>query len=201
MEYLNNFIITLVATMIFMTSIEIIAPDNSMKKYIKFVLGLILISVMINPIIKFFTGGEQEVINRIKRYEDMLNLGVTNEGESKEVIEKQKEAFKSNLNSNCDNLLKEKFSDKNFKSDIKCNINLSDMTYSIDSLEVGVRENGIRLVDKIRINVNDESAGQSVPHFHIHIIPRKNDDGIDAWPNFKGSTISNQEVYQLLRIR
>ena len=155
MEYLNNFIITLVATMIFMTSIEIIAPDNSMKKYIKFVLGLILISVMINPIIKFFTGGEQEVINRIKRYEDMLNLGVTNEGESKEVIEKQKEAFKSNLNSNC--LLKEKFSDKNFKSDIKCNINLSDMTYSIDSLEVGVRENGIRLVDKIRINVNDES--------------------------------------------
>ena len=157
MEYLNNFIITLVATMIFMTSIEIIAPDNSMKKYIKFVFGLILISVMINPIIKFFTGGEQEVINRIKRYEDMLNLGVTNEGESKEVIEKQKEAFKSNLNSNCDNLLKEKFSDKNFKSDIKCNINLSDMTYSIDSLEVGVRENGIRLVDKIRINVNDES--------------------------------------------
>lgn len=157
MEYLNNFIITLVATMIFMTSIEIIAPDNSMKKYIKFVLGLILISVMINPIIKFFTGGEQEVINRIKRYEDMLNLGVTNEGESKEVIEKQKEAFKSNLNSNCDNLLKEKFSDKNFKSDIKCNINLRDMTYSIDSLEVGVRENGIRLVDKIRINVNDES--------------------------------------------
>ena len=157
MEYLNNFIITLVATMIFMTSIEIIAPDNSMKKYIKFVLGLILISVMINPIIKFFTGGEQEVINRIKRYEDMLNLGVTNEGESKEVIEKQKEAFKSNLNSNCDNLLKEKFSDKNFKSEIKCNINLSDMTYSIDSLEVGVRENGIRLVDKIRINVNDES--------------------------------------------
>ena len=157
MEYLNNFIITLVATMIFMTSIEIIAPDNSMKKYIKFVLGLILISVMINPIIKFFTGREQEVINRIKRYEDMLNLGVTNEGESKEVIEKQKEAFKSNLNSNCDNLLKEKFSDKNFKSDIKCNINLSDMTYSIDSLEVGVRENGIRLVDKIRINVNDES--------------------------------------------
>lgn len=132
-------------------------PTSLGKKYIKFVLGLILISVMINPIIKFFTGGEQEVINRIKRYEDMLNLGVTNEGESKEVIEKQKEAFKSNLNSNCDNLLKEKFSDKNFKSDIKCNINLSDMTYSIDSLEVGVRENGIRLVDKIRINVNDES--------------------------------------------
>lgn len=61
---------------------------------------------MINPI-KFFTGGEQEVINRIKIC--MLNLGVTNEGESKKVIKKTKEAFKSNLNSNCDNLLKEVF--------------------------------------------------------------------------------------------
>ena len=38
MEYLNNFVITLVATIIFMTAVEIIAPDNSMKKYIKFVL-------------------------------------------------------------------------------------------------------------------------------------------------------------------
>ena len=51
MDYINNFVITLVATMIFMTAVEIISPDNSMKKYIKFVLGLILISVMINPIV------------------------------------------------------------------------------------------------------------------------------------------------------
>ena len=66
MEYINNFVITLVATMIFMTAVDIISPDNSMKKYIKFVLGLILISVMINPIIKFFTGGEQELVNTKK---------------------------------------------------------------------------------------------------------------------------------------
>jgi histidine triad (HIT) family protein len=51
------------------------------------------------------------------------------------------------------------------------------------------------------LNASDESAGQSVPHFHIHIIPRKSDDGIDAWPNFKGSTVSNQDMYELLRIK
>ena len=37
------------------------------------------------------------------------------------------------------------------------------------------------------LNASDESAGQSVPHFHIHIIPRKRDDGIDGWPVFKGA--------------
>lgn len=43
--------------------------------------------------------------------------------------------------------------------------------------------------------------GECVLHFHIHIIPRKNDDGIDAWPQFKGSTISSGEIFEMLRIK
>lgn len=156
MEYINNFVITLVATIIFMTAVEIISPDNSMKKYIKFVLGLILISVMINPIIKFFTGGEQELVNNIKNYESVFYEGINNE--SQDNISKSKiESFKNNLNSNCDNLLKEEFSDKNFKSNVECEIDLKNMTYSIESLEVGVKDGGIKLVDSIKININEES--------------------------------------------
>ncbi|MBQ1398410.1 MAG: HIT domain-containing protein [Clostridia bacterium] len=37
------------------------------------------------------------------------------------------------------------------------------------------------------LNASDESAGQSVPHFHIHIITRKRNDSIDGWPVFKGA--------------
>ena len=47
---------------------------------------------------------------------------------------------------------------------------IRDRTYSIDSLEVGVRENGIRLVDKIRINVNDESEEAVSNLSLIHIL-------------------------------
>ncbi len=156
MEYINNFVITLVATMIFMTAVEIISPDNSMKKYIKFVLGLILISVMINPIVKFFTGGEQELVNAIKNYESMFYEGTTNENEDS-ISKSQIESFKNNLNSNCDNLLKEKFSDKEFKSNVECEIDLESMTYSIESLEVGVKDGGIKIVDSIKIDINEES--------------------------------------------
>ena len=156
MEYINNFVITLVATMIFMTAVEIISPDNSMKKYIKFVLGLILISVMINPIIKFFTGGEQELVNTIKNYENMFYEGITSENEN-DVSKNQIESFKNNLNSNCNSLLKEEFSDKDFKSNVECEIDLQSMTYNIESLEVGVKENGIKIVDSIKININEES--------------------------------------------
>ncbi|MDU4882841.1 stage III sporulation protein AF [uncultured Clostridium sp.] len=156
MEYINNFVITLVATIIFMTAVEIISPDNSMKKYIKFVLGLILISVMINPIVKFFTDGEQELVSAIKNYESVFYEGTTNENEDS-ISKSQIESFKNNLNSNCDNLLKEKFLDKEFKSNVECEIDLDNMTYSIENLEVGVKDGGIKLVDNIKIDINEES--------------------------------------------
>ena len=50
------------------------------------------------------------------------------------------------------------------------------------------------------LNASDESAGQSVPHFHIHIIPRKNGDNIDAWPAFQGAERETEEVYEKLRM-
>ena len=51
------------------------------------------------------------------------------------------------------------------------------------------------------LNASDESAGQSVPHFHIHIIPRKRGDNIDAWPTFDGTNYDIEEIFQKLRIR
>lgn len=50
-------------------------------------------------------------------------------------------------------------------------------------------------------NCSDESAGQSVPHFHIHIIPRKNGDGINANPNFPGAKIDLDEMCAKLKLK
>lgn len=46
------------------------------------------------------------------------------------------------------------------------------------------------------LNANGESAGQSVPHFHIHIIPRRKGDNINAWPSFNGADKKVEEVYE-----
>ena len=51
------------------------------------------------------------------------------------------------------------------------------------------------------LNASDESAGQSVPHFHIHIIPRKRDDNINAWPVFSGSNQELEEVFKKIVIQ
>ena len=51
------------------------------------------------------------------------------------------------------------------------------------------------------LNASGPCAGQSVPHFHIHIIPRKVGDGIDAWPNFCGGTQPVELAYRALRLK
>ena len=51
------------------------------------------------------------------------------------------------------------------------------------------------------LNASDESAGQSVPHLHIHIIPRKHNDGIDTWPKLNGAKSSIEEVFNKIKMK
>ena len=48
---------------------------------------------------------------------------------------------------------------------------------------------------------NGPAAGQTVFHLHIHIIPRKSGDGIDAWPKFNGTKCEIEELFQKFKIR
>ncbi len=50
------------------------------------------------------------------------------------------------------------------------------------------------------INASGLAAQQTVFHFHIHIIPRKENDNVDAWPNFKGADTELEEMHKLLKI-
>ena len=50
------------------------------------------------------------------------------------------------------------------------------------------------------LNASGESAGQSVPHFHIHIIPRKQNDHIDAWPKLEGAKQDISSMFDKLKM-
>lgn len=50
------------------------------------------------------------------------------------------------------------------------------------------------------LNASGKSAGQSVPHFHIHIIPRKENDEIDAWPKFDGAKEELSAVWSRINL-
>jgi len=89
---------------------------------------------------------------------------------------------------------------KHVKSILDCDTDtLSRLMSSVKKISDHCTQNcgydGVNL-----LNASDESAGQSVPHFHIHIIPRKHGDNIDTWPKLNGTTCDIEEIYKNIRI-
>jgi len=50
------------------------------------------------------------------------------------------------------------------------------------------------------LNASGEAAQQTIFHFHFHVIPRKSDDGVNAFPRFTGLTKSQDEMLRLLKM-
>ena len=159
MEEIKGFVITLVTMLILMTAIEFIAPDNNMKKYLKFVLGLILISVMLSPIISLFSKGEESISLQVQKY---IELAENESAEvSKDYKSESENVFKENLEQNCNRLLKEKFTDKEFVSNIDCEVDMNNINYSIDKVQVGVKNKDVSKIQKIIINTQKDSKSVS----------------------------------------
>ncbi|MCI5745668.1 MAG: HIT domain-containing protein [Erysipelotrichaceae bacterium] len=51
------------------------------------------------------------------------------------------------------------------------------------------------------LNASGIAAQQSVMHLHFHIIPRKNDDKLDAFMNFNGAKHGLDEMHQFLKLK
>ncbi len=51
------------------------------------------------------------------------------------------------------------------------------------------------------LNASGASAGQSVPHLHFHIIPRRSGDGVDTWPRFGGAKEDPAVLLEKLAVR
>ena len=47
---------------------------------------------------------------------------------------------------------------------------------------------------------NGKAAGQSVPHFHIHLIPRQKGDRLNAWPNLGKHPADLEQVRRRLAL-
>ena len=161
MEYIKSFIETLVTIIILFSAIELISPNNSMKKYIKFVLGFILIVVMLNPIIDFFTEGKDKIVSTIKEYEGILSTDTETSSDvaaSNEV----EDVFIENLNKNSATELAEKFPDYKFVCDIDCNIDLNNFSYDISHAKISISTNKIQEVEKIeKVEISNDNKTNS----------------------------------------
>ncbi len=61
--------------------------------------------------------------------------------------------------------------------------------------QTAIGANGVNL-----LHASGVAAGQSVPHLHFHLIPRFDNDGLDAWPKLPGTQQSKGELLEKLRL-
>lgn len=139
MESLNGFIITLATIIIFISAVELIFPDNSFKKYQSFVLGLIVLSVILTPIVKFFSSGE-DIGQRVKSALEEIEQ----DSESENIYngEKNGDYVITTLNNNCKKVLEEHFEDKDFTVNIDGEIDFTSYKTIIRLVTVNARNKG-----------------------------------------------------------
>lgn len=51
------------------------------------------------------------------------------------------------------------------------------------------------------LHASGVSAQQSLLHLHIHLIPRFNNDGLNAWPKLSSTQYDKDELLEKLRLR
>ncbi|WDC83786.1 stage III sporulation protein AF [Caloramator sp. mosi_1] len=69
---MKSWITTIATLVIFLTIVELILPENSMKKYSKFVIGVIVILNILIPVFKLFDKGFNLEAN-ISTFEKSMN--------------------------------------------------------------------------------------------------------------------------------
>ncbi len=152
-QSLKTWITTICTAVFFITAVEIILPDNDLKKYAKFVLGLILITVFMSPIIKLFdrnfdintyTNNAIQVIDNKKSNSDFKQY-------KEKSINNTVEMFKLNLKDSCEKKLKEKYPDSNYKVQVDATYDKDKEKIEIKDVKVGVKDGAVEKIKTVKI--------------------------------------------------
>lgn len=150
MEYLKEFVITLTTISIFIVAVELILPENSLKKYQNFILSLIVLAVMLTPIIKIFNSEKdltREINNAIDKEFDKSQESFYQGEENISFIVQR-------LEYNCEEILADKFTELKFTVSIDAKVNLE--TFQMDMNKVSVKtkskdKSAVEGVEKVAI--------------------------------------------------
>ena len=159
-EVLKVWVTNIVIAIFFITAVEMILPDNSMKKYAKFVLGLMLIVVIINPIIKIFDKDFDlySYSNKAISYMESNTSGIDVKKYKDINILNTTENFKKNLEDECIMNLEEAYPENKYNADIEIIYDDKKGVFNIDKVEIGIVDKGVKNIRNIEIDTKSVNA-------------------------------------------
>ncbi|WP_040194839.1 stage III sporulation protein AF [Clostridium culturomicium] len=170
-EALGKWIVTICVAIFFATAVQMILPDNSLKKYCNFVLGLIVFVVMISPIVNLFNKDitiDKLIEQTTKEVFNEESQSSTNYEEYRNGnIDSALKVFKNNLEQQCSKDLAKEFKGDEFSVAVDVGYDEENQTFVINAMEVGVNDGSIKRVEDVVIggdksvsaNKQDEETG------------------------------------------
>ncbi|MDI6618150.1 MAG: stage III sporulation protein AF [Clostridiales bacterium] len=160
MDILNKWIYTIVVIMILAAFLDILMPNSSMKKYTRLVLGLLIMSVILQPVLKIMNKNYSFSLDSSKYESQLSNEYMKNQTENystKQSLEVVK-LYKQNLEKEIgDQVKKEIGSDRDITVEVGIIDDEKNKNYlALDNITIHIGKL-IKQVDKVVIN-DDESG-------------------------------------------
>lgn len=162
-ETFKGWITNVCTAVFFITAVEMILPDNKIKKYAKFVLGLILITVLINPLVMYLNKGA-DISTYINQSNDIFtsgNIGMESQEYKNKSIDDTLNVFRQNLEKLCEEKLREKYAKGTYKVKAEVDYNEKKEEFLIKSISIGVNSGNIEKVQKIEVKANSDHSSSS----------------------------------------
>lgn len=154
-EALGKWIVTICVAVFFATAVQMILPDNSLKKYCNFVLGLIVFVVMITPIVNFFN--KDITIDKLieqttmEVFSDKTQDNTTYEEYRNSSMNSTTKVFKENLEQQCVKDLSKEFKGDEFSVNVDAAYDEVNKTFVINSMDIGINDGSIKKVEEVAI--------------------------------------------------
>lgn len=167
LEHLKVWVINICTAVFFITAVEMILPDNKMKKYAKFVLGLILITVIMNPIIKIFNNdfNLESYVNSASKYFEEKEYTKDYDKYKISSIDNTVNVFSKNLENLCIEKLREKFPKDNYEVIVDAGYDTEKENFVINTINVGITEGKVKKIKKIKINDSKEVSSSEIEDY------------------------------------
>lgn len=155
---------SVLTTVLFMVIVDMILPSNNIKKYAKFVTGLIVIVTILSPVFKLFNRETniQESISRYAKEMDDYKSGVNINEVQKQMNKKTIDAFKDNLKKVIENSIYDETGKKYTVSRLDMVEDVSNMDFSnIKNIEIKkvYGDSDIKPVDTVVISEKKTDYG------------------------------------------
>ncbi|WP_461613367.1 stage III sporulation protein AF [Clostridium sp. Marseille-QA1073] len=152
-DSLKQWIINICTAVFFITAVQMILPDNKLKKYCKFALGLILVVIILNPIVKLLNS-KADIHRQIENSAAYIfdqKYEVDYEKYRQANVENTIKNFEQNMEIQCTKDLQEEYGNKKFKTKVEASFIKESNSFQIDSIEIGLNDSTVEKIKKVEI--------------------------------------------------